>query len=103
MGRRLRKGGDLAMLQYTSGSTGNPKGVMLTHANLLANIRAVGRAVEAGPRDVAGTLPSPVYHHGLIGARLPPPPLWLPRAAMLPPPLPSPPGKKPPAVAPHPP
>jgi len=32
---------DLALLQYTSGSTGNPKGVMLTHANLLANIRAI--------------------------------------------------------------
>ena len=33
---------DIAFLQYTSGSTGNPKGVMLTHANLLANIRAMG-------------------------------------------------------------
>src|SRR5688572_7186332 len=30
---------DIAFLQYTSGSTGNPKGVMLTHANLLTNIR----------------------------------------------------------------
>jgi long-subunit acyl-CoA synthetase (AMP-forming) len=34
---------DLAFLQYTSGSTGDPKGVMLTHANLLANLRAMGR------------------------------------------------------------
>src|SRR5439155_3843138 len=68
----LRKGGDLAMLQYTSGSTGNPKGVMLTHANLLANIRAVGRAVEAGPGDVAVTW-LPLYHEmGLIGAWLTP-------------------------------
>src|SRR5205807_7382122 len=51
-GSRVRKGSDLAMLQYTSGSTGDPKGVMLTHANLLANIRAVGQAVRVGPSDV---------------------------------------------------
>src|SRR5437660_10411980 len=84
MGRRLRKGGDLAMLQYTSGSTGNPKGVMLTHANLLANIRAVGRAVEAGPGDVAVTW-LPLYHDmGLIGAWLTPLHFGLPVAVMSP-------------------
>ena len=38
---------DIAFLQYTSGSTGNPKGVMLTHANLLANIRATARRCGA--------------------------------------------------------
>ena len=43
---------DLAFLQYTSGSTGNPKGVILTHANLLANIRAMGLAVRADAADV---------------------------------------------------
>ena len=37
---------DIAFLQYTSGSTGSPKGVILTHANLLANIRAYGKAME---------------------------------------------------------
>jgi long-subunit acyl-CoA synthetase (AMP-forming) len=40
------------MIQYTSGSTGNPKGVVLTHANLLANIRAMGRALRVTPADV---------------------------------------------------
>jgi 1-acyl-sn-glycerol-3-phosphate acyltransferase len=61
---------DIAFIQYTSGSTGNPKGVVLTHANLLANIRAMARALEAGPRDVFVSW-LPLYHDmGLIGAWL---------------------------------
>jgi acyl-CoA synthetase (AMP-forming)/AMP-acid ligase II len=69
-GSRARKSSDLALLQYTSGSTGDPKGVMLTHANLLANIRAVGEAVQLGPGDV-GVSWLPLYHDmGLIGAWL---------------------------------
>ena len=66
--RAERHARDLALLQYTSGSTGNPKGVMLTHAQLLANLRAMGAAVAAGPREVFVSW-LPLYHDmGLIGA-----------------------------------
>ena len=66
------RGDDIAFIQYTSGSTGNPKGVALTHANLLANIRAMVAAVEATPRDVFVSW-LPLYHDmGLIGAWLAP-------------------------------
>jgi 1-acyl-sn-glycerol-3-phosphate acyltransferase len=61
---------EIALLQYTSGSTGNPKGVILTHADLLANVRAMGKAVGANPRDVFVSW-LPLYHDmGLIGAWL---------------------------------
>ncbi|MDA8381512.1 MAG: AMP-binding protein [Betaproteobacteria bacterium] len=62
--------GDTALLQYTSGSTGNPKGVILSHDNLLANIRAMGQAIQAGPHDTFVSW-LPLYHDmGLIGAWL---------------------------------
>ncbi|MEX2199603.1 MAG: AMP-binding protein [Burkholderiales bacterium] len=61
---------DIAFIQYTSGSTGDPKGVVLTHANLLANIRAIGEAVQVAPRDVFVSW-LPLYHDmGLISAWL---------------------------------
>ncbi|GAB6190705.1 AMP-binding protein [Desulfocastanea catecholica] len=61
---------ETAFLQYTSGSTGIPKGVILSHVNLLANIRAMGRATGAGPEDVFVSW-LPLYHDmGLIGAWL---------------------------------
>jgi 1-acyl-sn-glycerol-3-phosphate acyltransferase len=59
-----------ALIQYTSGSTGDPKGVVLSHANLLANIRAMGAALEASSHDVFSSW-LPLYHDmGLIGAWL---------------------------------
>src|ERR1035437_10323659 len=60
----------VALIQYTSGSTGDPKGVVLSHSNLLASIRAMGAVMEASSADVfVSSLP--LYHDmGLIGAWL---------------------------------
>jgi long-chain acyl-CoA synthetase len=49
---------DLASLLYTSGTTADPKGVMLTHANFLGEVEAVFNWVELGPSDaLLGILP----------------------------------------------
>jgi acyl-CoA synthetase (AMP-forming)/AMP-acid ligase II len=60
-------GEELAFLQYTSGSTGIPKGVMVTHANILHNEAMIQRAFGHDASSVVvGWLP--VYHDmGLIG------------------------------------
>ena len=66
----ILKPGDTALIQYTSGSTGNPKGVELTHANLLSNIHASAKALNFRKGDV-GVMWLPLYHDmGLIGAVL---------------------------------
>lgn len=52
---------DTALLQYTSGSTGDPKGILLTHQNILANLRATGEAIQIKPTEsVVSWLP--LYH-----------------------------------------
>lgn len=65
----------LAFIQYTSGSTSRPKGVMVTHGNLIANEAAIQRASgSTADSRVGGWLP--FYHDmGLIGHILHP--LWL--------------------------
>jgi 1-acyl-sn-glycerol-3-phosphate acyltransferase len=64
------RGSSPALIQYTSGSTGEPKGVLLSHDNLLANIRAIARGVALQPTDV-GVSWLPLYHDmGLIGSWL---------------------------------
>lgn len=61
---------DLALIQYTSGSTGSPKGVALTHAHLVSNLRAMAEAAGVNSDDrIVSWLP--LYHDmGLIGAWL---------------------------------
>lgn len=60
----------IAFIQYTSGSTGAPIGVTLTHQQLLANLRIMGEAIQADSSDVFVSW-LPLYHDmGLIGAWL---------------------------------
>ena len=67
---RISHGNQAALIQYTSGSTGDPKGVVLTHSNLLANIRAIGTGLNLRPGDF-GVSWLPLYHDmGLIGSWL---------------------------------
>ena len=61
---------DLAFIQYSSGSTGDPKGVMLTHRNLVANIRSIREAAAFSDRDVALSWMPLSHDMGLIGFHL---------------------------------
>lgn len=63
---------DTALIQYTSGSTGDPKGVELTHANVMANIRASSHGCGLAADDIIVSW-LPLYHDmGLIGGWLMP-------------------------------
>jgi acyl-CoA synthetase (AMP-forming)/AMP-acid ligase II len=63
-------GDTLAFLQYTSGSTADPKGVMLTHDNLMANLEVIHKAFAIHPGS-SGVIWLPPYHDmGLIGGIL---------------------------------
>ncbi len=72
---------DLAVLQYTSGSTGQPKGVMLSHGNLVRNTELIMVAFET-LQDCIGCSWLPTYHDmGLVGGVLTP--LFIGRPAVL--------------------
>jgi acyl-CoA synthetase (AMP-forming)/AMP-acid ligase II/1-acyl-sn-glycerol-3-phosphate acyltransferase/acyl carrier protein len=61
---------ETAFIQYTSGSTGDPKGVVLKHSNILANVQGIGHSVQVRPTDI-GVSWLPLYHDmGLIGSWL---------------------------------
>ncbi len=61
---------DIALIQYTSGTTGKPKGVMLTHGNLIHNIHGIGVGAGLRNEDIAISW-LPLYHDmGLIGGHL---------------------------------
>ncbi|MEU9337118.1 AMP-binding protein [Streptomyces sp. NPDC048290] len=63
---------DLAFLQYTSGSTRLPRGVMLTHANLTHNLAAIDESFAGARHDVMASWLPPYHDMGLIGAILAP-------------------------------
>lgn len=70
---------DIAFLQYTSGSTGHPKGVMVSHGNLLANFEQIlqgflhGNEFVAAASDLEVVIWLPPFHDmGLIGGVLTP-------------------------------
>lgn len=73
-----RAGEDLAFLQYTSGSTSDPRGVMISHDNLLHNLEMIRQGFGVADLDAAGEVTNcvfwlPAYHDmGLIGGILSP-------------------------------
>jgi acyl-CoA synthetase (AMP-forming)/AMP-acid ligase II len=63
---------DLAYLQYTSGSTTDPKGVMLSHRNVLHHCRDIGEACAYGPDSISVTWLPYFHDYGLIEGLLVP-------------------------------
>ncbi len=58
---------EIAVIQFTSGSTSSPRGVVLPHACIVANVRAIVEHLEVEAHDVGGGW-LPMYHDmGLIG------------------------------------
>jgi acyl-CoA synthetase (AMP-forming)/AMP-acid ligase II len=62
----------VAFLQYTSGSSGLPKGVMVTHGNVLHNVHAINAQMQFGPSDHLFSWLPPYHDMGLVGAIMSP-------------------------------
>ncbi|HLT23253.1 MAG TPA: AMP-binding protein, partial [Bacteriovoracaceae bacterium] len=66
----LPKEDDIAFIQFSSGSTGDPKGVVITHGNLMSNLEQIGLGINLRDGDQVATW-LPVHHDmGLIGCLL---------------------------------
>jgi acyl-CoA synthetase (AMP-forming)/AMP-acid ligase II len=65
-------GADIAFIQFSSGSTGDPKGVVLTHQNLMTNIRAIIDSARLASDDVMLSWMPLTHDLGLIGFHLTP-------------------------------
>ncbi|WP_340202268.1 amino acid adenylation domain-containing protein [Ascidiimonas sp. W6] len=63
---------DLAFIQFSSGSTGNPKGVMLTHENLITNVKAIANAASYSSTDAMLSWMPLTHDMGLIGFHINP-------------------------------
>jgi acyl-CoA synthetase (AMP-forming)/AMP-acid ligase II len=61
-----------AFLQYTSGSTSSPKGVMLSHSNLLSNLSLIKNAIDCTPESQFVSWLPPYHDMGMIAAILEP-------------------------------
>jgi acyl-[acyl-carrier-protein]-phospholipid O-acyltransferase/long-chain-fatty-acid--[acyl-carrier-protein] ligase len=73
--RRAADPSSVATILFSSGSTGDPKGVLLTHANLLSNIQSLEQLFDPNPHDrVMGVLPF-FHSFGVMGT------LWFPLVA----------------------
>ncbi len=63
---------DIAYIQFSSGSTGNPKGVLLTHHNLICNLKAIAKAANYSREDTMLSWMPLTHDMGLIGLHLNP-------------------------------
>ena len=61
---------DVAFIQFSSGSTSEPKGVVLTHGNVIANARGVVEAAQISPDDISLSWMPLTHDMGLIGFHL---------------------------------
>ncbi|HEX4024928.1 MAG TPA: non-ribosomal peptide synthetase [Steroidobacteraceae bacterium] len=62
--------GDVAFIQFSSGSTSEPKGIVLTHANLMANVRGASEVAHFNADDVSLSWMPLTHDMGLIGFHL---------------------------------